>query len=64
MTIIAVLLVSLGLVLSPVIGFVYPYWREIQGEEDLSEKQLFGVRALGIGVLLLTVIIGQFLLQL
>ncbi|MFC7319986.1 hypothetical protein [Halobacillus campisalis] len=60
MEVIVVVLMSIGLVLAPVIGFFYPSWRQMQGK-DLSQKQLYGIRALGIGVLLLMYILSQII---
>ncbi|GGD08172.1 hypothetical protein GCM10011389_14640 [Pontibacillus salipaludis] len=58
MNLLAVLLMSVGLVLAPAVGFFYPSWRRIQGR-DLSERQLYGFRALGTGILLLMFVLSQ-----
>lgn len=44
MDVIAVALMSIGLILAPVIGFFYPAWLRMKGEE-VSEKKLYGIRA-------------------
>ncbi|MCA0987341.1 hypothetical protein [Guptibacillus algicola] len=41
MNVLAEMLLSLGLVLAPVVGFFYPYWVSRKGEL-LSEKRLYG----------------------
>ncbi|WP_345240643.1 hypothetical protein [Pontibacillus salipaludis] len=61
MNLLAVVLMSVGLVLAPAVGFFYPSWRSIQGR-DLSERQLYGFRALGIGILLLMFVLSQLLI--
>lgn len=58
MNVLAVMLVSLGLVLAPVVGFFYPYWLSRKGEQ-LSEKRLYGIRALGIGILLVMYVLAE-----
>ena len=57
----AVILMTIGLIAAPVIGFFYPSWRSMKGAA-LSESQLYGVRALGIGLLLLMFILSQLIL--
>ncbi|QHT47946.1 hypothetical protein M662_16135 [Bacillus sp. SB49] len=57
---ISVILMSIGLILAPVVGFFYPAWRQRQGR-DLSERQVYGIRALGIGILLLMYILTQII---
>ncbi|WP_270181203.1 hypothetical protein [Alkalihalobacillus sp. CinArs1] len=58
MDVIAVVLMSIGLILAPVIGFFYPAWLRMKGEE-VSEKKLYGIRAAGIGALLLMYVLTQ-----
>ncbi|MTH54728.1 hypothetical protein GKZ89_15095 [Bacillus mangrovi] len=64
MEIVSLLLASIGLVSVHVIGFFYPDWRKMNGKRDLSEWELYGVRALGMGVMLLMVGLSLFLLRL
>ncbi len=61
MEVLAALLMTIGLIAAPVISFFYPSWRSIKGNE-LSERELYGVRGLGIGILLIMYILSQLLL--
>ncbi|GGF36190.1 hypothetical protein GCM10010954_38980 [Halobacillus andaensis] len=61
MEVLAVILMTIGLIAAPVIGFFYPSWRSMNGDE-FSERELYGVRAAGIGVLLITFIVSQLIL--
>ncbi|WP_226584621.1 hypothetical protein [Halobacillus litoralis] len=58
MEVFAIIIMVVGLTLAPLIGFFYPGWREIKGN-PLSEKELYGIRMLGIGVLLICFVISQ-----
>ncbi|WP_377890273.1 hypothetical protein [Alkalihalobacillus sp. R86527] len=60
MDVFAVGLMVVGLVFAPVVGFFYPSWLRMKGEE-ISEKKLYGIRALGIGVLLLMFVLAQLI---
>ncbi|MGI8315786.1 hypothetical protein [Halobacillus mangrovi] len=61
MEVIAVILMTIGFIAAPVIGFFYPSWRSMNGRE-LTEGQLYAVRALGIGILLALFVVGQLIL--
>ena len=57
MYVVAVILVMLGIIQVRILGFFYPNWRAMQGRE-LTEYQKYGIDALAIGILLLTVILA------
>ncbi len=55
MEVVAVILVMVGIIQVRILGFIYPIWRANKGRE-LTEYQKYGVDALAIGILLLTVV--------
>ncbi|UOQ92294.1 hypothetical protein MUO14_17705 [Halobacillus shinanisalinarum] len=63
MKVLAVILISIGLILAPIIGFLYPDWRIMQGKEELSEWQQYGIHALAIGVLLIMFVFANLLIE-
>lgn len=54
------ILMIIGIMAAPLVGFVYPDWKAKNGEE-LSEWQLYGIRALGIGILLAMYALAQLI---
>ncbi|GGD14078.1 hypothetical protein [Pontibacillus salipaludis] len=63
MDVLAVVLMTIGIIAVPVIGFFYPALKEMKGEH-LSERKRYGYGALGIGILLLLLILSQFIMRL
>ena len=55
------ILLCLGAISVPVVGYFYPYWRSTQGK-PLSDGQLYAVRALGIGIMLVVFILYQLMI--
>ncbi|WLR46646.1 hypothetical protein LC065_13840 [Halobacillus litoralis] len=62
MEVLAVVLITIGIIGSRVIGFFYPDWKAIKGEK-MSERKRLGYSAIGIGLLLLMYVLSQFLIR-
>ncbi|REJ09028.1 hypothetical protein [Halobacillus trueperi] len=62
MEVLAVVLITIGVIAVRVISFFYPDWKAIKGEH-LSERKRLGFSVLGIAILLLMYLLSQFLIR-
>jgi hypothetical protein len=61
MDFLAVLIIAIGIILAPIIGYFLPYWKMKNGE-TIGEKKLYVIRASGIGILLVAFVIAQLMI--